>query len=87
MCANLNANAENSTLYNAVCVTLRSATIAGSRMSNHCQIASLFAGSGGSLAHLISTAVVDVAVQVTVPTLTKMVLLKFMWPTRKETGA
>ena len=74
VCANLNANAENSTPYNAVCVTLRSATIAGSRMSNHCQlqVASLFAGSGKSLAHLISTAAVDVAVQVTVPTLTEM---------------
>lgn len=78
MCANLNANAETATPYDAVCVTLRSAMSAGSRMSNQCQIASLFAGSGRSLAHLISIAVVDVAVQVTVPTLTEMVLLKFM---------
>ena len=84
MCANLYANATNSTLYSAVCATLRSAMSAGSRMSNQCQIASLFARSGRSLAHLISIAAVDVTVHGTVPTLTEMVLLKFMWLTRKE---
>ena len=74
---------EATTPYNAVCVTRRSVTSAGSRMSN--QRASLFTGtSGRSLTQLRSIAAVDVMVKVTVLTLTEMVLLKLMCPTRQK---